>query len=74
MLRGRKAIMNEFMLVVIRIARFLCIAAVILLVAVAAGLMLAPELVWQIVRYALIVICIAAAVGFLVSWLRSGKR
>ena len=66
--------MNEFMLVVIRIARFLCIAAVILLVAVAAGLMLAPELVWQIVRYALIVICIAAAVGFLVSWLRSGKR
>ena len=66
--------MNEFLQAVIRIARFLCIASVILLATVALGLLLAPELLWQLVRYALIVICIAAAVGFLVSWLRSGKR
>ena len=66
--------MNEFMLVVIRIARFLCIATVILLVAVAAGLLLAPELLWQIVRYALIFICLGAAGFLLVSWLRSLKH
>lgn len=66
--------MYEFMTAVIRIARFISVAAVLLLIAVAAGLIFAPELLWQLVRYALALICIIGAVGICISWIRRRKH
>ena len=63
--------MNGFFMAVVRAARWICIGTVILLLALAAGLLIAPDLIREILRWTLIALAILGAVCILWVYLRS---